>query len=940
MSDSIESPATAKNVISVGSIESQRNIPSNTNFPTAFPESDSDSQVADFSSRGNVGIGLEGDNGRFKPDLVTPGTWILSLSASNYPATNRTIVDQTIGKTQLRYESGTSMSAPVVSGMLALMQEFFTTNLAVTNSPALNKALLINGARPASADYDYAVNNQINYQGWGVPLLSNSIPADFKFLTNAQGSAQAQVVAVDQGVFGTTNRLETGEVNTYQLTVDGGAKDFPVRITLAWTDPPGNPASSMQLVNDLDIVVSNQNNGEVFIGNNITSGNDFNDVGQPNPTNASVVVEHDFVNNIENVFIPGPFTNSGGGAVNLTIQIKGKRVNVNAVGYSTNAVEQDYALVVSTVQGQQITLQHQGNLDYVTNRVATGLLNGIPLTEELVGANHPFLFNGDGTNNAYGSTNQWNFYVFTNTDVGPITNSSTNITGSITNSSTNVVTPLTNAGQYVAFVTFFPPNASRARNDEADIDIYVTRQDQNPLPNQASDLTNLAPGVLWHANTKRSTNRGGIEVIAFDDARVGEIFYVGVKSEDQQGGRYGFLAVSRSEEFARRDSSNRVEWAFIPSPVSIPDGSPSSPGGVQMFGICTISTNIMSPYFTNTVAHENFGDLSISLTHNARTMHLWNHNNSFAGSVFDHPPSTNYTGQQTRYFDANAYGVAAASRMPDGPGTLDDFFEEDALGLWILNVTDDALNHTGLVERAGMIIGDRQNRSRQTNGNNVEITFDIDPGESFVDVVYVPFTVTNMLVSVVGAPNSDPGIDLLLGYNQVPQAAFFTNAYFTNVNGTNYAVTNRTADTNIYKLLAPTTSAGSIQVNHNTTPRPLTVGPWFARVINNTSTKHTLTLKFVLEHNMAIGGFFGYESLLDHDLVDNGATNFLISVPDWRTIVDLDVGVGIDHPRPSDLVIHLIAPSGKKALLFENRGATNRRICTPTSVSTRISTQR
>ena len=153
----------------------------------------------------------------------------------------------------------------------------------------------------------------------------------------------------------------------------------------------------------------------------------------------------------------------------------------------------------------------------------------------------------------------------------------------------------------------------------------------------------------------------------------------------------------------------------------------------------------------NTVAHENFGDLSISLTHNARTMHLWNHNNSFAGSVFDHPQHQLH-GQQTRYFDANAYGVAAASRMPMARDKLDDFFEEDALGLWILNVTDDALNHTGLVERAGMIIGDRQNRSRQTNGNNVEITFDIDPGESFVDVVYVPFTVTNMLVSVVRAP--------------------------------------------------------------------------------------------------------------------------------------------------------------------------------------------
>ena len=155
--------------------------------------------MADFSSRGNVGIGLEGDNGRFNRTLVTPGTWILSLSASNYPATNHAIVDQTIGKTQLRYESGTSMSAPVVSGILALMQEFFTTNLAVTNSPALNKALLINGARPASADYDYA-NNQINYQDGECRCCPTAF-RQIKFLTNAQGSTQAQVVAVDHGRF-------------------------------------------------------------------------------------------------------------------------------------------------------------------------------------------------------------------------------------------------------------------------------------------------------------------------------------------------------------------------------------------------------------------------------------------------------------------------------------------------------------------------------------------------------------------------------------------------------------------------------------------------------------------------------------------------------------------------------------------------------------------
>ena len=46
-----------------------------------------------------------------------------------------------------RYESGTSLAAAEVSGALALMQEFFQ-RLGRTNSPALMKALLINGARP------------------------------------------------------------------------------------------------------------------------------------------------------------------------------------------------------------------------------------------------------------------------------------------------------------------------------------------------------------------------------------------------------------------------------------------------------------------------------------------------------------------------------------------------------------------------------------------------------------------------------------------------------------------------------------------------------------------------------------------------------------------------------------------------------------------------
>ena len=49
-----------------------------------------------------------------------------------------------------RYESGTSMAAPAVSGMLALFQEYLNANFSLRPSPALLKAMLINGARSLS----------------------------------------------------------------------------------------------------------------------------------------------------------------------------------------------------------------------------------------------------------------------------------------------------------------------------------------------------------------------------------------------------------------------------------------------------------------------------------------------------------------------------------------------------------------------------------------------------------------------------------------------------------------------------------------------------------------------------------------------------------------------------------------------------------------------
>src|SRR5712692_7474904 len=293
--DTIVCPANAKNVITVGAIENFRQITNTavdvdgmTNQPF-LGSTDSANEVAAFSSRGNVGVGQEGPNGRFKPDVVATGTFVVStrskdwkdptvatapigttttaqhvapngvnprslfiptdanqlrirtlpntrspkpfpalpiygrlgstpnipgdfigagsalvpvtqgiysysignsnsfsvdydlqtiLFITNNPGSYFTVLSNLNAKLGplYRYESGTSMSAPLVSGMLALMQEFFEQRLGRTNSPALMKALVINGARSVGPAYSLQTQTSTTIEGWGLPELTNSLP--------------------------------------------------------------------------------------------------------------------------------------------------------------------------------------------------------------------------------------------------------------------------------------------------------------------------------------------------------------------------------------------------------------------------------------------------------------------------------------------------------------------------------------------------------------------------------------------------------------------------------------------------------------------------------------------------------------------------------------------------------------------------------------------
>ena len=59
------------------------------------------------------------------------------------------------------------------------------------------------------------------------------------------------------------------EPYTKTIQAGGDASAGPVKITLVWTDFPGDPAASVALVNDLDLVASASGGGAVYRGNNI-----------------------------------------------------------------------------------------------------------------------------------------------------------------------------------------------------------------------------------------------------------------------------------------------------------------------------------------------------------------------------------------------------------------------------------------------------------------------------------------------------------------------------------------------------------------------------------------------------------------------------------------------------------------------------------------------
>ena len=244
-SDTIGSPATAKNTITVGNSQNRYQGAPNT--------------IMDGSSRGPV------DDGRIKPDILAPGGYVRSCRAQE--ATDTSGATWT-NSWYLEY-TGTSMATPNAAGTAALIREYIT-EVAQRPEPqgALVKALMILGAQ------DVGSRDIPNMdEGWGrIDLKATLAP------NNGRG-----IWVDDRSVLSST-----GNSKSYSFDITN--PNQPFKVVVAWSDERGSRFSSTQLVNNLNLLVTTPS-GVEYKGNEFSQGRSIQGG------------THDSLNNVEVVLV-------------------------------------------------------------------------------------------------------------------------------------------------------------------------------------------------------------------------------------------------------------------------------------------------------------------------------------------------------------------------------------------------------------------------------------------------------------------------------------------------------------------------------------------------------------------------------------------------------------------------------------------------------------
>jgi len=304
---SIGSPATSKNVLSVGASENllavggiQKPIgqlrdgdkkwgaePIKSDFLSNNPDG-----IAAFSSRGPT------KDGRIKPEIVAPGTNIVSTRSHHPKATTLWGVfdDEYV------YAGGTSMATPLTAGAAVVARQYLVEAAQIASpSAALLKGTLVHSAHDLFPG-QYG-------RGQGQELLKprpNVHEGYGRVDVDAMTQLVGRTVFVDE-----KTGVGTGESKEVSFSLGAGKG---IRATLVYTDAPASPSAGKTLVNNLDLEVVD--------------------------SSGAVTRLQDAVNNLEMVEIQPGLARGG----DYIIRVVGKSVPQGKVGGKL-----PYALLISAV---------------------------------------------------------------------------------------------------------------------------------------------------------------------------------------------------------------------------------------------------------------------------------------------------------------------------------------------------------------------------------------------------------------------------------------------------------------------------------------------------------------------------------------------------------------------------------------------------------------